>query len=483
MGTDHHGGVAGGLLHQLWRDLRGDPADLRTVRVGGTTGLVSPLPVEALAVAAATVHRLAAVGPSGAALEAGAAPPGDGQLAVDARHVAADFASEALLRLDGVPAAGGFAPLSRFFPTADSWVRVHANYPHHRASLLAALGVDGAAQTSDGKVEAAVRAALLERQSLEVEELVVARGGVVAAVRTPHEWAASPQGAALADAPLVDLRRVVLPGGPRTASASPSSSVRRAPGIRGARVLDLTRVIAGPTGTRALAAWGADVLRLDPPHLPEARASLLETGSGKRWAELDVTSGDGRRRLEELLSGADVLVHGYRPGALDRVGLGEEDLAERHPHLVVASLSAWGRRGPWAQRRGFDSVVQAATGIAVMTGGADGSPGALPVQALDHAAGHLLAAAVMRGLALRRAASASGAASSWHAHVSLAGLARWLLSQQVSSQLPPSEGLRPSDLERYLVELPSPAGSVTVVRPLGAPVWQAGLTPSDPVWA
>jgi hypothetical protein len=254
-------------------------------------------------------------------------------------------------------------------------------------------------------------------------------------------------------------------------------------GVRGARVLDLTRVIAGPTGTRALAAWGADVLRVDPPHLPEAEESLLETGSGKRWARLDVASTAGQERLEELLAGADAVVHGYRPGALARLGLGEEELAERHPHLVVASLSAWGCRGPWAQRRGFDSIVQAASGVAVMTGAADGSPGALPVQALDHAAGHLLAAAVMRGLVLRRAAASDGAPASWHAHVSLAGLARWLLSQQVSSQAPaPSEGLRASDLERYLVELPAPAGRVTVVRPLGAPVWAAGLTPSEPVW-
>ncbi|TNM68936.1 hypothetical protein FHN55_05655 [Streptomyces sp. NP160] len=468
------------MLHQLWRDLRGDPADLRTVRVGGTTGLASPLPVEALAVATATVHRLAAVGPSGAALEVGSAPPGDGQLVLDARHVAADFASEALLRVDGRPAAGGFAPLSRFWPTSDGWVRVHANYPHHRAALLRALELD-----DDDRAARAVPAALLHLAALDVEERVVAQGGVAAAVRTPHEWVASPMGAALAGAPLVDLhcRDNDAATGSGTDAVRPGPGGRRsrqlARGVRGARVLDLTRVIAGPTGTRALAAWGADVLRIDPPHLPEAEESLLETGSGKRWARLDVASGAGRQRLEELLAGADALVHGYRPGALARLGLGEEELAERHPHLVVASLSAWGTRGPWAQRRGFDSIVQAASGVAVMTGAADGSPGALPVQALDHAAGHLLAAAVLRGLVLRR----STPATTWHAHVSLAGLARWLLSQQVSSQAPaPAEGLRASDLERYLVDLPSPSGTVTVVRPLGAPVWQAGLTPSNPSW-
>ncbi|WP_222711048.1 CoA transferase [Quadrisphaera setariae] len=470
--------MSGGLLHVLWRELRGDPADLRAVRVGGTTGLVSPLPVEALAVASATVHRLAAVGPAGAALEVDAAPPADGQLAVDARHVAADFASESLLRLDGQPAAGGFAPLSRFFPTADGWVRVHANYPHHRAALLHALAVpDG---DDERAVAAAVRAALHERLALDVEEQVVAGGGVVAAVRTPQEWAASPMGAALAGAPLVDLRRVGSDDAAAATRLDQRAGRDPAQGVRGARVLDLTRVIAGPTGTRALAAWGADVLRLDPPHLPEPRAQLLETGSGKRFAQLDIASGAGRERLEELLAGADALVHGYRPGALARLGLSEEELAERHPHLVVASLSAWGTQGPWAQRRGFDSIVQAASGVAVMTGAADGSPGALPVQALDHAAGHLLAAAVMRGLVLRRPAGPGG---TWHAHVSLAGLARWLLSQQVSSEAARAgERLKASDLERYLVDLPSPEGTVTVVRPLGAPVWSAALTSSAPTW-
>ncbi|WP_146211315.1 CoA transferase [Quadrisphaera granulorum] len=432
--------------------------------------------------ATATVHRLAAVGPSGAALDPGAPPPVDGQLTVDARHVTADFCSEALLRLDGQPARGGFAPLSRFWPTADGWVRVHANYPHHRAALLDALGLDDDGDDAGPATQDAVRRALLERQAHEVEDAVVTAGGVAAAVRTPHEWAASPMGTALAGTPVVDLHCVDSPGIDSPGNDSPgtgTSSREMARGIQGARVLDLTRVIAGPTATRALAAWGADVLRIDPPHLPEARESLLETGPGKRWAQLDIASARGRERLEGLLAAADVLVHGYRPGALARLGLGEEELAERHPHLVVASLSAWGQRGPWAQRRGFDSIVQAASGIAVMTGAADGTPGTLPVQALDHGAGHLLAAAVMRGLVLRH----SSPAASWHAHVSLAGLARWLLSQQVSSEAAPvGERLRASDLERYLVDLPSPEGTVTVVRPLGAPAWSAGLTPSNPVW-
>jgi crotonobetainyl-CoA:carnitine CoA-transferase CaiB-like acyl-CoA transferase len=165
----------------------------------------------------------------------------------------------------------------------------------------------------------------------------------------------------------------------------------------GVRVLDLTRVIAGPVATRYLAALGADVLRLDPPHMPELELGLLDTCVGKRLAPVDLRD----TPVEDLLRDADVVVAGYRPGALAAFGLDDAQLAERHPHLVVASLSAWGRTGPWAQRRGFDSLVQAACGIA-WAEGRDGAPGALPVQALDHATGYLLAGAVLGELAGRR---------------------------------------------------------------------------------
>ncbi|NEC50570.1 hypothetical protein G3I18_18625, partial [Actinospica acidiphila] len=164
----------------------------------------------------------------------------------------------------------------------------------------------------------------------------------------------------------------------------------------GLRVLDLTRVIAGPVATRTLALLGADVLRLDRPGLPELPDQHTDTGFGKRSALLDLVT--DREGFEELLAGADVVVTGYRPGALDRFGLGAEALAERRPGLVVAQLSAWGATGPWAGRRGFDSLVQVATGIAHVERGPEGRPGALPAQALDHGTGYLLAAGVLRAL-------------------------------------------------------------------------------------
>jgi crotonobetainyl-CoA:carnitine CoA-transferase CaiB-like acyl-CoA transferase len=247
--------------------------------------------------------------------------------------------------------------------------------------------------------------------------------------------------------------------------------------LDGLRVLDLTRVIAGPVATRTLASHGADVLRLDSPRLPEDAAGLLETGPGKRHAVVDLASRSGRATGEDLLAAADVVVQGYRPGALDAFGLDPESLAERHPHLAVVRLRAWGKGGPWENRRGFDSLVQAASGIAdalATDGATDGAPGALPAQALDHGSGHLAAAAALRALTRRRAEGGV-----WHAELSLAQTARWLLDAPGAEPEPAVA----ADVARYLVELPSPGGPVTVVAPPGSPVWRSGLTETAaPAW-
>jgi crotonobetainyl-CoA:carnitine CoA-transferase CaiB-like acyl-CoA transferase len=163
--------------------------------------------------------------------------------------------------------------------------------------------------------------------------------------------------------------------------------------LTGVRVLDLTRVLAGPVATRNLAQAGAEVLRIDSPHLPEIGWVHLDTGAGKRSTTLDLRSPSGRSTFEDLLDDADIVVTGYRPGSLDPLGLSPEELASRKPGLVVGSVSAWGTEGPWAQRRGFDSIVQAVTGIAMIESTDGTRPGALPAQALDHSAGHLLSAA------------------------------------------------------------------------------------------
>ncbi|MGW7358759.1 CoA transferase [Streptomyces sp. NPDC054802] len=447
---------------QAWAALGGDPALLDRVTFRGGGSLPARLPVMELARATAAVCSLAA-----AEL---AARRGDGvvpAVRVDDGAVTTAFRSDRLVRVDGV-APATFAPLSRFWRTADGWVRTHANYPHHRARLLGALSLP-----PDAGVEAAAEA-IGARRALDVEESVYAAGGLAVAVRDPDAWTRHPQGAAAAGHPLLRVER--LDDGPPRTADGPAS-----PPCAGLRVLDLTRVLAGPVATRTLALLGADVLRVDAPHLPESQDAHNDTGAGKRSTLLDLASAADRDTFEELLALADVVVTGYRPGALDRFGLSPEALAERRPGPVVARLSAWGRYGPWAGRRGFDSLVQAASGIAV-TEGEDGNPGALPTQALDHGTGYLLAAGILRALTEQHDAGGTRVVEA-----ALTQTAAWLtgsLPKQPAAQSPAY------DAERWLTERDSPMGRLRHALPAvayeGGPAdWArpAGLWGTDaPQW-
>jgi hypothetical protein len=277
-------------------------------------------------------------------------------------------------------------PIAGDYPCADGWIRLHTNLPHHRT---AALSVLGCAEARD-----AVAAAVLNWQGDALETAVVGAGGVAAAMRSRSDWRNHPQGAAVAQEPLIDWikpRRVVLRKRPEACLSRP---------LQGMRVLDLTRVLAGPVSTRTLAGFGADVLRIDPPDWDEPGV-LQDISLGKRMTSLNLRTKSGRDRLRELMSEADVLVHGYRPGALDALGL---DLATRDAiarNRVEVTLNAYGWTGPWANRRGFDSLVQMSSGIAEAgwRWAQAEKPTPLPVQALDHATGYMMAAAVLSGLA------------------------------------------------------------------------------------
>jgi crotonobetainyl-CoA:carnitine CoA-transferase CaiB-like acyl-CoA transferase len=434
------------LLGEAWAALGGGGPGTELQVTGVPGDLPSHLPVADTAVACAGAALLAA-----ADLQARRGGPVARTARLDRGHVAAAFRSEAYVRLNGAVAATGFAPLSRFWRTRDGWVRTHGNYPWHREALLRALGT--------GEDPDQVAAAIAGRAAHEVEDLVVGAGGVAAAVRTVAQWRAEPAGQAVAAARLVEGgRRGDAPPRRRAADALPTVTLPAMLPAAGIRVLDLTRVIAGPVATRYLAALGADVLRLDPPHrpeLPQAYDGLL----GKRSALLDLDT--DAARFDELLGAADVLVHGYRPHALDRFGLTPAALAERHPGLVVVSLSAWGSTGPWGGRRGFDSIVQAASGIAVAESADGDRPGAMPCQLLDHGTGYLCAAAALRGLADQAVAGGTQVRE-----LSLARTAHWLLGSAAAG-LAPADGAPTRAEEDWVTTLGSAEGPVTVVRPPG----------------
>ncbi|QCQ16731.1 CoA transferase [Microbacterium sp. RG1] len=318
------------------------------------------------------------------------------------------------------PAQGSFPspwdPLSGAFPTADgSWIRTHANAPHHRAALLAALALP------DARTVEELSAAIAHRGADELESAIVAAGGAAATLRTRAEWMRSVPGSAVASEPLIAR----IDTGPTDAGSTWHPEPARP--LAGLRVLDLTRVIAGPAATQVLAGLGADVLRIDPDTWDEP-AVLPYVMAGKRSARLDAKTPAGRRTLSDLLAAADVLVHGYRAGAIDHLGLGEDERHRLRPGLVEVGVRAYGWSGPWAGRRGFDSLVQFSTGIADigMRHADAAAPVSLPVQALDWTTGYLAAAAAVAGLTRRQI---SGRGSRWrlslartaHALTTLAG--------------------------------------------------------------
>ncbi|APX32681.1 acyl-CoA transferase [Brachybacterium sp. P6-10-X1] len=326
---------------------------------------------------------------------------------------AASFAAHEHLRMDG-RALQAWGEFSGFVAARDGWVRVHGNYPHHAAIIREVLGVDD---------RAGLEREVGRREAAEVETRISAAGGIAVAVRTEDEWHGHPHHRATADDPwssVVERRDRPELSSLREPITAPAGAVAARPAtlpLRGVRVLDLTRVIAGPTCTQLLACLGADVLRIDPPHRPEILAQHLSTGMGKRSALLDLRR--DADRLRALAAEADVILDGYRPGALVAHGLGTEDLGRTAPQAVLVSLSAWGEHGPWGGRPGFDSIVQATTGIAVRCG-TGGEPGALPVQALDHASGHRMAGHILDVLLRGRAATI---------RVNLLGAARTLLAE------------------------------------------------------
>lgn len=409
--------------------------------------------------AAATDACLAGLTAASQLWEARGGRPQEG--AVDVAHVAASFESERHVRIDGEPLPSPWGRIAGTYPSRDGrWVQLHTSFEHHEAAACEVLGV----APDRAEVEAAVASWFAD----ELAEAVVAVGGCAAPTRTTDEWLAHPQARAMADVPTVvaePLGQVDAPPGGRPLPPDPSRP------LHGVRVLDLTRVIAGPVATRMLAAHGADVLRVSAPHLPEVESLLPDTSVGKRSTVLDLRHPADVEAFTELVREADVLVQSYRGGSLDALGWSPERLAELRPDLVVASISAYGHLGPWAERRGYDSIVQTGTGIALGEAEAAGDPDhvhALPRQVLDHATGHLAAAAVTR--ALRHRVEGGGGT---HLRLSLLQTRQWL--ERSGRRWP--EPRPPLDATPFLTTVSSPSGEVTLV----APPMQMEETP--PRWA
>ena len=363
------------LVQDLWNALGGSKTSLAALEFKGSSdGLPSRFQVGALASASIAVATLAV-----AELWALRRDENLRRVTVHRPIASAAFRSERLLTSIGWTLPAAWDPMSGDYETADGWIRLHTNYSYHRDAVVRVLGVAPGRQ----QVAAAVRSCKAD----ELERAVVTAGGCAAALRSIAAWQSHAQGMALANESLC-----IWDG---ESSRQPRRDALHSP-LGGIRVLDLTRVIAGPMGSRFLAAFGADVLRLDPPDFQEVAALLPTTTRGKRCATLDLRIPAERSTWEKLIATADVLIHGYRPGAMEALGYSTSVLRELNPELAIVRYDAYGWSGPWAGRRGFDSLVQMSSGIAHPGNG--GRPTPLPAQALDHGTGYLIAAAACRAL-------------------------------------------------------------------------------------
>lgn len=442
-------------LEHLWSLAGCAPDALGDIRFDGQDpGLPSVYRVGTLACATIGAQALAAA-------ECHALRTGQRQhIEVSMRRALAAFRSERYLRIDDGPAPELRDPLMGFYETRDGrWIQLHTNFPHHREGVVNVLHC---ANDRD-----AVAAAIRRWDGIELDRTLADAGLCAALIRSPGEWAQEQQAAAVAALPLFEIERI---GAAPPMPIGVEAHVAPARPLAGTRVLDLSRIIAGPVAGRTLAQHGAQVLLVNGPHLPNIAPLVIDNGRGKRSALLDLRDAADSDRLRALAADADVFLQAYRPGALAARGFAPEDLARIRPGIVYVSVSAYGHRGPWAERRGFDSLVQSASGIAWTEREAAGgtAPKHLPCQALDHATGYLAAFGAM--VALLRRAREGG---SWHVRVSLAQTGRWLQSFGTleAGWRAPDVGLE--DVRDLMQTMASPFGTILAA----APAESMSLTP------
>jgi crotonobetainyl-CoA:carnitine CoA-transferase CaiB-like acyl-CoA transferase len=367
-------------------------------------------------------------------------------VSVDLRAAVASLRSARYMRING-EAPKIWDPMSGIYPVKDGWISLHCNFPNHRHSVLKVLNVEEDREKA-------------ERQSaswsgLELEDAVHAAGGCAAFVRSDADWARHPQAQALAAQPLVEITRI--------GDAPPEPLAKAKRPLSGVRVLDLTRVLAGPTCARSLAEHGADVLKVSAGHLPDSGLVDLDTGIGKLSARLDLRSSKEASVLRSLVTEADVFSQSYRPGALATRGFSPAALAALRPGIVCISLSAWGGAGPWRQRRGFDTIVQCASGMAQRIA-REGKPRYLPVSAIDYTTGYLMAFGATVALARR-----AGEGGSWLVSVSLARVGRFIVDQGLvpeSEYRNAPEDLPEAELASLMAEMDSPSGRIRHLKPV-----------------
>lgn len=426
-------------LSDLWNLAGGAAVALDQVTLTGSGPIVpssfavdtaAQVSIAASALAAAQIHQMRT---------------GDAQtLSVDMEHAAVECRSERYLRLDDKPPPPAWDAIAGVYKVRDGFVRLHTNFPHHRENVCKVLGCKPERED--------VQAALNNWDGEAFETAAYAGGCVVSFMRPYDVWKQHPHAQALAELPVLTIEKI--------GEAPPKPLPKGEQPLSGIRMLDLSHVIAAPVAGRTFAAHGADVMLIYGPNNPTIPWLIIDTGRGKLSATLDLKTTDGKAQFRKLLSEADVISQGYRPGAMDALGFSPAEAAVISPGIVYVSLCAYGHVGPWANRRGFDSLVQTTTGFnhgEAQAAGIDG-PKELPMQILDHATGYLMAFGAM--MAKARQAREGG---SWHVRVSLAQTGRWIwnmgrIENGLATPEPSAEAVA-----KYMQRMPSGFGELNAV--------------------
>jgi crotonobetainyl-CoA:carnitine CoA-transferase CaiB-like acyl-CoA transferase len=378
------------------------------------------------------------------------------QVRVDVRKAGLSLRATLVMRLNGGPPPPSWAdgnPLVDLYRCRDGrWVHLHGNFPHLAAGTMAVLGC---ARDRDE-----ITAAVARRDGQELEDALAANRQCGAMARTAAEWAAHPQGQAMTTVPRVEIIKLAdseprpLPAGDRP--------------LTGVRTLDLTRILAGPTHARTLAQYGADVLHITSPNLPSSDVWVMDTNQGKLSAYLDLDVSDDLERLRALAGEADVFAQGFRAGALERRGLGPQELAAIRPGIIYVSINCYGHVGPWLERPGWEQLAQTVTGLACAQGTFE-RPERMPVAACDYTTGYLAALGTM--VALGRRAREGG---SYHVRASLVQSGMWF--ERLGPTCDPARASGPGDTSDLTIDADTAWGRLTYLTPC------VELSETPPVW-
>lgn len=372
---------------------------------------------------------------------------------VDMRHAAAaiDDAEHLYLQQDD----GGFAPfgdsplaaraydLIRPYPTRDGrWFLPHIGIRHLKERVFSVLQCE---DTREG-----MSRAIAGWDAEDLDAAIAGAGACGGIVRAQDEWRAHPQGQALAAQAVVEIEKI--------ADSDPEPFPQDGPPLAGLKVLDLTRVLAGPVAARSLAEQGAEVLMVAARHLPQFKKFVIDLSPGKRSCFLDLNRDAEAERLRDLVREADVFSQGYRPGVLEARGFGPEALAALRPGLIYTSINCYGQQGPFADRAGWEQVAQTVSGICHANAE---EPELLPVPVCDYTTGYLGVYGTL--LALARRAREGG---SYHVKVSLCQTAMFLTDQPRRADPTAARPLSAEEVAPLQVESETSYGRIRQLGPV-----------------